>query len=179
MIRNCWRRSSSVVQACLQDGLLRGLPRPFGRWPVHDARGDGVRGPLRTRLDITALGADAVAALFSEELGAVLQVRARRRWPTVLHAVRRRRASVRMTHRIGRAVAGTAIRILHGGTECYRASRVDLHRAWAELSFTMQGLRDNPACAREEYDALLDADDPGPVGVAHLRRRPTMWLRRS
>jgi hypothetical protein len=27
----------------------------------------------------------------------------------------------------------------------------------------MQALRDNPDCAREEYDALLDADDPGLV----------------
>jgi phosphoribosylformylglycinamidine synthase len=66
-----------------------------------------------------------------------------------------------VTHVIGRAVPGETIRIARGGAEIYRASRVDLHRAWAELSATMQSLRDNPDCARQEYDGLLDADAPG------------------
>ncbi|MCP4922330.1 MAG: phosphoribosylformylglycinamidine synthase [Proteobacteria bacterium] len=38
---------------------------------------------------------------------------------------------------------------------------VDLHRAWADTSFRMQSLRDDPTCAREAYDALLDREDPG------------------
>ena len=47
-----------------------------------------------------------------------------------------------MTHAIGRAIPGTTIAIQRAGSDLYRASRVDLHRAWAELSFTMQGLRE-------------------------------------
>jgi phosphoribosylformylglycinamidine synthase len=110
-------------------------------------------------VDISALGADPLAALFSEELGAVIQVR-----DTDVAAVRGRFEAAGLggfTHVLGRAVPGATVRISSGGAECYRASRIDLHRAWAELSYTMQSLRDNPACAREEYDALLDADDPG------------------
>jgi len=42
-----------------------------------------------------------------------------------------------------------------------RESLVDLHRAWGETSFRMQALRDDPTCAQEAYDALLDAEDPG------------------
>ena len=47
------------------------------------------------------------------------------------------------------------------GAVVYRASRVELHRRWSEVSFRMQELRDNPVCAREEFSRLLDAKDPG------------------
>jgi phosphoribosylformylglycinamidine synthase len=40
-------------------------------------------------------------------------------------------------------------------------TRIDLQRAWSETTYRMQALRDNPDCAQEEYDALLDAGDPG------------------
>jgi phosphoribosylformylglycinamidine synthase len=148
-----------VVQACLRDGSIVAY---------HDRSDGGLfatlvemafAGHCGLDLDITTLGPDALAALFSEELGVVVQVRA-----GDVATVTARLAAAglgAMTHRIGRAVGGTTIRIASGGAECYRASRVDLHRAWAELSFTMQGLRDNPACAREEYDTILDAEDPG------------------
>jgi phosphoribosylformylglycinamidine synthase len=39
-------------------------------------------------------------------------------------------------------------------------SAITWHRVWAETSYRMQALRDEPECAREEYDALLD-DGPG------------------
>lgn len=147
-----------VVQACLQDGLLLAY---------HDRSDGGLfttlaemafAGHCGLELDITSLGGDPVPALFSEELGAVLQVRIADA-ATVLSRFEEAGLG-EMTHRIGRAVGGSTVRILHNGSECYRASRVDLHRAWAELSYTMQGLRDNPACAREEYDTILD-DGPG------------------
>ena len=39
--------------------------------------------------------------------------------------------------------------------------RIALQRAWSETTWRMQALRDNPACAQEEYDRVLDAKDPG------------------
>ncbi|MES2644489.1 MAG: phosphoribosylformylglycinamidine synthase [Myxococcota bacterium] len=42
-----------------------------------------------------------------------------------------------------------------------REDRVALHRAWSETSWRIQTLRDDPTCALEAYDALLDRDDPG------------------
>ena len=42
-----------------------------------------------------------------------------------------------------------------------KEKRVNLQRAWSETSFRMQQLRDNPECAQEEYDRILDARDPG------------------
>ena len=36
---------------------------------------------------------------------------------------------------------------------CIDAPRVELQRKWSELTYRMQALRDDPQCAREEYDA--------------------------
>ena len=36
-----------------------------------------------------------------------------------------------------------------------------LRRCWSETTYRMQALRDNPVCAREEYDNGLDERDPG------------------
>ena len=41
------------------------------------------------------------------------------------------------------------------------APLLDLHAAWAELTYRMQAHRDDPDCAREEYEALADGQDPG------------------
>jgi phosphoribosylformylglycinamidine synthase len=38
---------------------------------------------------------------------------------------------------------------------------VELERVWSEVSFRMQQMRDNPECAKEEFDRILDCDDPG------------------
>ena len=36
-----------------------------------------------------------------------------------------------------------------------------LHGLWSNTTYHMQSLRDNPQCAREEYDAIINMDDPG------------------
>ena len=36
-----------------------------------------------------------------------------------------------------------------------------LRRCWSETTYRMQALRDNPVCAKEEYDNALDERDPG------------------
>jgi phosphoribosylformylglycinamidine synthase len=40
--------------------------------------------------------------------------------------------------------------------QLFAQSRVTLQRVWTEVSYRMQALRDNEACALEEYDAILD-----------------------
>lgn len=110
-------------------------------------------------VDLSSLAGDPLAVLFNEEPGAVLQVRG-----ADLTSVLARCAEAGlsgMVHHIGKAVTGATLRFTKGDAEIYSASRMDLHRAWAELSFAMQSRRDNPDCAREEYEALLDGDDPG------------------
>lgn len=98
-------------------------------------------------------------ALFSEELGAVVQVRAADR-DAVLGALREHGLSA-CSHVIGKPNENGAIEIYRDAKKIFDAPRVELHRAWSEVSWRIARLRDNPACADAEYDALLDAADPG------------------
>jgi phosphoribosylformylglycinamidine synthase len=103
--------------------------------------------------------ADPVAACFSEELGAVLQVAAVR--VDEAREVLKRHALGPLAHDLGAPTAGDAVTVAANGAVIYSASRVELHRRWSEVSFRMQALRDNPQCASEAYSQLLDAKDPG------------------
>ena len=102
---------------------------------------------------------DPIAAAFAEELGAVLQVRT-----AELGAVETLLAAHGLAahaRRVAVPAAGSDIEIRAHGARLHRASRTELHRLWSETSYRMQALRDNPVCAQQEYDRLLDADDPG------------------
>ena len=112
---------------------------------------------LDIRLD--DLDSETIPALFNEELGAVVQVRS-----CDIDDILQLSASMRLAHvvhRIGRPYDEPRIRIHHQGTTVVDESLFELRRSWSETSFRMQALRDNPACAEEEFDGLLAADDPG------------------
>jgi phosphoribosylformylglycinamidine synthase len=112
-------------------------------------------------LDVTALTAHgAHAALFNEELGAVIQVR-RTDTPDVMRGLAAAGLGGGICHVIGEATAGDMLRIAAGGNEVFSDSRVNLQRAWSETTWHMQMLRDNPECAQQEYDRLLDPGDAG------------------
>ncbi|MDR2187454.1 MAG: phosphoribosylformylglycinamidine synthase [Azonexus sp.] len=98
-----------------------------------------------------------VGALFNEELGALIQIRRadRERVTPIL------RAAGVPYHFVGGLNDGDEIRVIRNARRVLAEKRVDLHRAWSETSYRMQRLRDNPVCAQEEFDRLLDTADPG------------------
>ncbi|WP_254775847.1 phosphoribosylformylglycinamidine synthase [Ralstonia sp. 25mfcol4.1] len=98
-------------------------------------------------------------ALFSEELGAVIQVRAEER--DAVFAVLREAGLSACSHVIGKPNTNDQIEIYRDAKKVFGAARVDLQRTWTEVSWRIARLRDNPACADSEYDRVLDAADPG------------------
>jgi phosphoribosylformylglycinamidine synthase len=114
--------------------------------PGRDREGDPERDPERV-----------LAALFAEELGAVLQVRAQDRDAVLA----RLGAEDLQAQAIGSPNERDEIRLVRGATPLFAQKRIDLQRAWSEITWRMQALRDNPECAREEYERVLDAFDPG------------------
>jgi phosphoribosylformylglycinamidine synthase len=116
----------------------------------------------RTGLDVelpTGGQETVLAALFAEELGAVVQVR---------EADQARVEEILTAHglgatcrRIGAVTDQDRIVIRQPGRPLLDATRTELHRAWSELTRRMQRLRDNPVTADEAYEDLLDAADPG------------------
>ncbi|HVL35387.1 MAG TPA: phosphoribosylformylglycinamidine synthase subunit PurQ, partial [Burkholderiales bacterium] len=101
----------------------------------------------------------ALAALFSEELGAVLQIRAADRG--VVMDTLRAHGLGDCSHLIGQPNAHDRIRLLRNNREVFGAKRDHLQRLWAETTRRLQALRDNPECAREEFDRIIAPGDPG------------------
>jgi phosphoribosylformylglycinamidine synthase len=105
------------------------------------------------------LGDDPFAGLFAEELGAVIQVR-HTDTDSVLEALREAGLG-HHSHVIGMLNDSDEIHFTHDTLSVFSDTRVNLQRAWSETTFRMQALRDNSACAQEEFAALLDAADLG------------------
>lgn len=149
----------NTLQDLLRDGLVLAY---------HDRADGGLLATLaemmfasRTGVSIALDGLTAshdhaavMAALFNEELGAVLQV-AQDQTATVLA----RFAAAGLRHApvvLGSLNTQDRLVLQHGGTTLLDEARTDLLAAWAETSHQLQRLRDNPACADSEFAELLN-----------------------
>jgi phosphoribosylformylglycinamidine synthase len=65
------------------------------------------------------------------------------------------------SHVIGQLNGRDELRITRNNQPVFTAKRDHLQRIWSDTTFHMQTLRDNPDCAREEFDRIIDASDPG------------------
>ncbi|WP_317204082.1 phosphoribosylformylglycinamidine synthase [Janthinobacterium sp.] len=102
-------------------------------------------------------------ALFSEELGAVIQVRAEEK--SLVMDVLRSFGLGACSHIIGKPNDRDVIEFTRDAKLIYTQARSALQRLWSETSWRIARLRDNPACADAEYDNLLDLADPGMTPV--------------
>lgn len=108
-------------------------------------------------IDISGLAADGVAALFCEELGAVLQVSDSQRELVV--SLLKDAGLEDCIHWLGRPRDDDQITITASGFQL-RNTRLHYQQLWSETSYRIQALRDNPDCAQQEYDSLAQ-DNPG------------------
>jgi phosphoribosylformylglycinamidine synthase len=100
-----------------------------------------------------------LAALFSEELGAVIQIRTEDR-ARVMQRLREAGLAAH-THVIGQLNNRDEIRFTRNGQPVYLNKRDHTQRTWGETTYRMQALRDHPESAREEFDRIIDQNDPG------------------
>ena len=114
-------------------------------------------GRLGASLTTSGSEADVLAQLFNEELGAVLQV-ADSKLTEVMTVVRKHNTDA---HVIGSVEAGDSLTVSRDGNVVLQLDRIGMQREWSETSYRLQSLRDNPETAREEYERILDGDDPG------------------
>jgi phosphoribosylformylglycinamidine synthase len=98
-----------------------------------------------------------LAALFNEELGAVLQVKTSDRQ----RVLARLREAGLPASLVGAPNKRDEVRVVRNAKPVFAAPRVKLQQAWSEVSYRLQALRDNPDCAREEFETIADATDPG------------------
>ncbi|MEX2367404.1 MAG: phosphoribosylformylglycinamidine synthase, partial [Pseudohongiellaceae bacterium] len=151
----------SFMQQCLEEDLLLAY---------HDRSDGGLlvtvlemafagHCGLNIRLDDTASEDNIIDALFSEELGAVIQV-SEARLERMLE-VADECGLVDLLCRIGEPEAESRIVFSHSGKPVLEESRCYFQKLWAETSYRIQSLRDNSRCAEEEFAVLEDEDDPG------------------
>ena len=102
-------------------------------------------------------------ALFNEELGLLIQVRAAERGE-VMDLLRADGLGA-VSHIIGRLQPEgwrrDVIEIWRDAKSIFTATRAELQKVWSEVSWRVARLRDNPDCADAEFARATDADDRG------------------
>jgi phosphoribosylformylglycinamidine synthase len=113
-------------------------------------------------IDITGLsnGAnDDLATLFNEELGGVIQVL--NSDLDAVNAVFAEYGIAELATVIGTLNNEDTIRFSRDGEVVLENSRTYYRTTWAQTTYKMQSLRDNPECAQQEHDVKFDTEDPG------------------
>ncbi len=153
----------AAMQLCLADNLITAY---------HD-RSDG--GLITTLLEMAFAGhcglsidlsevlggnstEDQLAALFNEELGVVLQVR-KDKLDTLLKVFAGQGFDEGIFN-IGGLGSDERIELVCHGETLINKSFIDYQRIWSETSYRIQSLRDNSACADQEFSAIT-LEDPG------------------
>lgn len=109
-------------------------------------------------VDISLPGEDGIAAMFSEELGAVIQVKSKD-----VDSVRKTVDALGIAHcvhDIGSLQPERRIDV-RAATAHVAGTLQEFRAAWSETSYRIQALRDNPRMAKEEFDTKLDENNPG------------------
>ncbi len=100
-----------------------------------------------------------LSILFSEELGAVIQIRRADREKVLAHLAEDGLAHV--SHIIGHPRTDQRIIMSSHQRIVVDEDVLELHQLWAETSYRMQELRDHPDCAREAFASILNREDQG------------------
>ncbi len=110
-------------------------------------------------IDLPADASSDAEVLFSEELGAVLQVG--KDDVEQVFSLLQKQGVGHCCHLIGAPLIDEErIQFEREGETIVAAQRTELRKLWSETSWRMQSLRDNPQCADEEYQRI-GAADPG------------------
>jgi phosphoribosylformylglycinamidine synthase len=112
---------------------------------------------LGVSLQLNGSRRELLAQLFAEEAGAVIQV-AKNKLTQVQMVLDRTGAKATA---IGRVEAKPKLVVRSGDDVVLELDRKDMQREWSEMSYRIQALRDNPATAAQEFNRILDDDDPG------------------
>ena len=108
-------------------------------------------------INLEPLPGSPLGQLFNEELGAVIQVRQSDASQTLTLL----KAELGHAHIIGKPTKDQELSFKAGKELVYKNSRQELEKLWADTSYQIQKLRDNPDCAEQEFAAIADVTDPG------------------
>ncbi|MBA6296741.1 phosphoribosylformylglycinamidine synthase [Colwellia sp. MB02u-9] len=108
---------------------------------------------------LTSISGNDVDVLFNEELGAVIQILASD--ANAIQAVFAEYGIADCCTDIGRINNEDTLRFSRDGEVVLENSRTYYRTTWAQTTYKMQSLRDNPECAQQEHFVKFDTEDPG------------------
>lgn len=109
-------------------------------------------------VDIQKLGDHNIEILFTEELGAVIQVK-RNNFNNIKQVIDKYKLNT-VFREIGKINDSEELIILKDKLKVFTDSITNLRRCWSETTYHLQKMRDNPECARQEYDSILKNENP-------------------
>ena len=112
---------------------------------------------LGVTLNLTGSRVELLKKLFSEEVGAVVQV-AKSKLPQVQMVLDRNGIK---PEAIGLVDDSGKLVVRGDNGPVLELDRDTMQREWSEMSYRIQALRDNPATAKEEFERIVDNKDPG------------------
>lgn len=115
-------------------------------------------GRVGVDIDLSELPGSVIENLFNEELGAIIQVNAKELNSTL--AILKKYLTSQVFF-IGRTRSDQKIVFSDKAQVVYQVERGSLEKIWAETSYLIQKLRDNPKLAEQEYLAIAEDKDPG------------------
>jgi phosphoribosylformylglycinamidine synthase len=98
-------------------------------------------------------------ALFNEELGILVQAR-KADQGAVMDALRAEGLGP-IAHVVAKPNERDVIEVWCDARSVFARPRADLQQAWSEVSWQIARMRDNPACADQEFERIADAQDTG------------------
>jgi phosphoribosylformylglycinamidine synthase len=111
-------------------------------------------GHVGVSVDLSGLDEDAMAVLFTEELGAVVQVLS-----GSAEALMEKFTDAGVSaHRLGTLNANDSLEISRDGEILFACNRATLQACWSETSYRVASLRDNAECVQQEFDRILHPD---------------------
>ncbi|KIP04614.1 hypothetical protein PHLGIDRAFT_75654 [Phlebiopsis gigantea 11061_1 CR5-6] len=145
----------------------------------------------RTGVDISldkvlSDGQDYIPLLFNEELGVVMQIR-ESDFGTLRTEFSKSGFRESVIYPIGHITNDQKVSVSYNSEVIFSSSRSALQEAWAETSYKMQLLRDDPQGAKEEFALIKDASHTGiffdlsfiPQQSRSLFRRPKVAILRE
>ena len=117
-------------------------------------------------IDLSSVPGTDLERLFSEELGAVVQVQSADVEVVMASLTQSIGATV---HKIGSPTMTQLVSIYDGEKLLYQNSRAQLESWWSDTSHQLQRLRDNSDCADQEYVSLQDDADQGLAPIYKAR----------
>lgn len=152
--------------------LIRSLSAKGAILAYHDRSDGGLAAALCEMMFASHVGVEIVAdalvsdrtlnqALFNEELGAVIQV-ARGRAAEVERDFEAAGMGWSLKY-LGNLTQDDHLNIYLEGKCVLSEDRVDLQKAWNEVSWQIARMRDNPECADSEYELISDKHNGGLV----------------